>query len=98
MLEGVGTGASLERTERDAAPGERRDVAEFVRTYRLRLVVARDDLPVANAVRVFARCTVVLVRRPGGVRRRALVDREAVRSTRVELEADVRDVKRLSCE
>ena len=98
MLEVVGAGAALERTEGDATPRQRRDVAELVRTDRLRLVRDRDYLAVPLAVRVFARRAVVLVGRPGGVRRRTLVNREAVGPTRVELEPDVRDVERLSCE
>lgn len=98
VVEVVGAGPSFQGGKGHVAPSERRDVAELICAQRLLLVAARPD-EAAGCLRVgvLAGAAVVLVRDPGPVFPRALVNGEALRAAGVELEAHVRDVKRFSC-
>lgn len=93
----VGTGSSLQGGEGHVASGERGDVAELVRAQGLLLVFSGpDEASVHLEVGVLAGAAVVLVRNPGPVFPRALVNGEALWPAGVEPEAHVCDVKRFS--
>ena len=94
----VGAGPSFQGRKGHVAPGERRNVTEFIRAQGLLLVPScPDEAAVCLRVGVLAGAAVVLVRDPGPVFPRALVNGEALRAAGVELEAHIRDVKSFSC-
>lgn len=98
IVEVVGTGPSFQGWKGHVAPGERRNVAELICAQGLLLVASRaDEAPVCLRVGVLAGAAVVLVRDPGPIFPRALVNGEALRAAGVELEAHVCDVKCFSC-
>lgn len=93
----VGTGSPLQRGEGHVAPGERGNVTELVGAQGLLLVLASpDEAAVHLEVGVLTGAAVVLVRNPGPVLPRALVNGEALGPAGVEPEAHVCDVKRFS--
>jgi len=96
VLEVVRARSSLERAERHAGASQRRDVAEVVATDRRRLVVAAYDRSHGQVVRLLTRRRVELPRSPRRPLRRSLVDRKALRTTRVKLQSDVRYLERLT--
>ena len=97
-VEVVGAGPSFQGGKGHVAPGERGNVAELICAQGLLLVASRpDEAAVGLRVGVLAGAAVVLVRDPGPVFPRALVNGEALRAAGVELEAHVCDVKCFSC-
>lgn len=93
----VGAGPSFQGRKGHVAPGERRNVTEFIRAQGLLLVPScPDEAAVCLRVGVLAGAAVVLVRDPGPVFPCALVNGEALWAAGVELEAHIRDVKSFS--
>lgn len=94
-VEEVGGATALQGGEGDVSSRQRRDVRVLRRAERARLLAGAGERALRQAVGVAARRAVELVRRPGAVLRRPLVDGEALRAGRVEHQADVGDVERL---
>lgn len=92
----VGAGPALQGGEGHVAPSERGDVAEVVGAHGLLLIFSRaNEAAVHLLVRLLAGTAVVLVRHPGALAAAPFVDGKALRTTGVELEADIGDVEGL---
>jgi len=92
----VGARTSLERTESDAGATERYNVTEVIATCGCRLVVRWYGPSCRHAVRLATRRAVELIRRP--VARclvRSSINGKTLRTTRVKLQTDVRNLERL---
>jgi len=97
-VELVSARTALEGAESDTGATQRRDVAEVISADRSRLVIARHRLLGRHAICRTARRAVELICAPVACLVGASIDGEAFRSTRVELDANVRDLERFACQ